>query len=174
MGTEVTTGASRKEFNSRLIMWARNSFSSTAEILGVTELEVVQMYSQLYAEDDWLTLRMEERQILIEANELKDLIMDKLRYAEEENFASIANAGIKTLALLAGRLDERKKLVDEDINKITVQQARTFGRGFDIAMQHMINGLRILHPEITDEEVKMLKIEGLMKAKTVIEEETVL
>ena len=43
-----------------------------------------------------------------------------------------------------------------------------------IAMQHMIAGLRILHPDITDDEVKMLKIEGLMKAKTIIEEETIL
>jgi hypothetical protein len=173
MSTEVSTYNGRREFNSRLVLWARNSFSSTAERLGVTELEVAQMYADLFGNnDDWLTLRLEERLLLIELSELKELIMDKLRYAEEENFASIANAAVKTLTLLSTRLDERKKLIDEDINKITIEQAKTFGRGFDIAMQHMIAGLRILHPEITDEEVKMLKIEGLMKAKTVIEQET--
>ena len=162
----------RNAVTEKLLANARKSLNEIHEITGLPVEEIAERYSILFEERGWMTERQEERLLLIE---LGDVIADakaKLKTAHIEDYASVARVVLQGMTLMANRMDARKKLVDDDINRITRANARQFGQAYDIALRHIMDGLKAAHPDITDDEVDTLNIEGLNKAKKRLDKAT--
>lgn len=170
METDVVL--SRSALDERLLANARKSLREISEITGLPVEELAERFSVLFEERGWLTERQEERLLLIE---LADMLQDgraMLKKAQIEDYASIYRAILANMTLMAQRMDQRRKLVDDDINRITHANARQFGAAYDVAMRHVVASLRATHPDITDEEIEQYSIEGLQKAKRALDKVT--
>lgn len=144
---------------------ARKSLEEVAELTGMSTSEVAEKYARLYEDRGWMTERMEERHMLIELGDVLEDAKNRLKNVSDDNYASVARIVLGTLTAMFARIDARKKLVDDDISEITRANARQFGDAYDLALNHVVYGLRQLHPDITDDEVLVLSREGLAKAK---------
>lgn len=138
-----------------------------AEETGLSPEEAMERLGRLLEDRGWLTERMEERLLLEEMYQVVAHARKVMVSAEYdlENYASIANAVLKGLQLVAQRMDARKKVLDDDIAKITQAQARAFGDAFDIALTHVRSTLKEIYPLVTDETIDDLAREGLQIAK---------
>ena len=157
----------------KLLANARKSLSDVAEITGLSVQDVSERYAILFEERGWMTERQEERLLLIE---LGDLLADSravLKDAPIEQYASIARTVLANIKLIADRLDARRKVVDADIQQITRGQAHVFGEAFDLTLNHVVDGLMILHPDIERSEINDLVDEGMKMAKRKLEESIV-
>ena len=96
--------------------------------------------------------------------------MERVRFADEKDFAGIANVALRTLKLISERLDSRRKLVDADINEITAAQARVFGKAFNLALEHVVG---VLGSEADAELVDATVADGLKKAAKSLESSVV-
>ena len=153
----------RGAVDAKLLSLARKSPQEISDLTGLDAKFVAERISQLLESRDWLSDRQQERLLLEEIAELKDMVMDRVRFADDREFANVANVALRTLKLISERLDARRKLVDTDINEITAAQARLFGRAFDAALSHVVAGVK-LTSEIDDELVDSLVVEGLKLA----------
>ena len=116
MANEVEV-LSRNAVTEKLLAHARKSLNEIHEITGLPVEELAERYSALFEERGWMTERQEERLLLIE---LGDVIADaksKLKTAQIEDYASVARVVLQGMTLMANRMDARKKLVDDDINR---------------------------------------------------------
>jgi DNA-binding Lrp family transcriptional regulator len=158
--------------NEQLIRSARKSPVEIAEETGLSPQEAMARIGQLLEDRGWLTERMEERLLLEEMHDVVAHARKVMLSAEHdlENYASIANAVLKGLQLVAQRMDARKKIVDADIERITQAQARAFGDAFDIALTHVRATLKEIYPLVTDETIDDLAREGLLVAKRELNE----
>lgn len=159
----------RSALTQTLIDNARSTLAEVAELTGLDVAVVTDKYSRLFEDRGWMTERMEERLLLIELGDLLKDSKKRLSSVEDKDYASVARVVLSSMTLMANRFDARKKLVEEDINEITRANARQFGEAYDIALRHITDGLRTLHPEITAQEVSELSKEGLLKAKARLE-----
>jgi len=157
----------RTNLDERLLSLARKSPAEIAEETGLDEGFVAERISYLLESKDWLTDRQEERLLLVEASALKDKAFQMLNDVGPQEFAGVANVVLRSLRLVSERLDARRKLVDEDIAKITNEHALVFARSFDVALQHIVQGLRA---DVEEEVLQALVSEGLRKAQTVLDE----
>jgi hypothetical protein len=133
---------SRSAMDSKLLSLARKSPAEIAELTGLDAKFVAARVSELLESRDWLSDRQQERLLLEEVAELKDLAFDAVRSsADAGEFAATANVALRTLKLVSERIDARRKLVDADINEITAAQARVFGKAFDRALSHIVGVL---------------------------------
>lgn len=152
MGSEL---AGRSAIDGKLLSYARKSPEEIAELTGLDARFVAERISQLLESRDWLSDRQQERLLLEEIADLKDMIMERVRFADEKDFAGIANVALRTLKLISERLDSRRKLVDADISEITAAQARLFGAAFDLALGHVVSVLgEDVDPELVDATVR--------------------
>ena len=164
---------SRSAMDGKLLALARKSPVEIAELTGLDSRFVAERISQLLESRDWLSDRQQERLLLEEIADLKDMVMDRVRFADEKDFAGIANVALRTLKLISERLDSRRKLVDQDIESITQAQARLFGKAFDLALSHVTEGVKRLGDDIDDVFVDELVAEGLKKAAKSLESSVV-
>ena len=146
---------SRSAMDSRLLALARKSPVEIAELTGLDAGFVASRVSELLESRDWLSDRQQERLLLEEVAELKDLVMDAVRSSgDASEFAATASVALRTLKLVGERLDSRRKLVEADINEITAAQARLFGRAFDVALQSVVGRFKeaevLPEPEVVD------------------------
>jgi hypothetical protein len=86
-----------------------------------------------------------------------------------QEFAGVANVVLKTLRLVSERLDARRKLVDDDIQKITAAHAKIFAQAFDSALQYIISGFKAFDGVPSDEDVDDLVEQGLKRAGSVLD-----
>jgi len=164
----------RSAMDERILSHARKSISEIAQLTGLEPGETAERLSRLFEDRGWRTERQDERLMLIE---LGDLITDartRLKNVSDEDYAGVAKIVLGAMQQMADRWDKRRQLVENDIEKITLANARLFGRAFDAALQHLTDGLKQLHPEITDEEIDTLTDAGLGMAKIVIDEKVIL
>ena len=167
MGSELS---SRSAMDGKLLSLARKSPEEISELTGLDARFVAERISQLLESRDWLSDRQQERLLLEEIADLKDLVMERVRFADEKDFAGVANVALRTLKLISERLDSRRKLVDADINEITAAQARVFGRAFNLALEHVVSVLGDgVEPEIVDATVA----DGLKRAAASLESSVV-
>ena len=159
----------RGAMDAKLLSLARKSPQEISDLTGLDAKFVAERISQLLESRDWLSDRQQERLLLEEIADLKDMVMDRVRFADEKDFAGIANVALRTLKLISERLDARRKIVDADINEITAAQARLFGRAFDAALNHVVAGVK-LTAEVDDELVDSLVVEGLKLAARSLEQ----
>ena len=153
MGSELSTN--RSAIDGKLLSLARKSPEEIAELTGLDAKFVASRISELLESRDWLSDRQQERLLLEEIADLKDLVMERVRFADEKDFAGVANVALRTLKLISERLDARKKLVEADINEISAAQARVFGKAFDLALGHVVKVLgEDVDPDLVDATVR--------------------
>ena len=154
MGSELTSN--RSAIDAKLLSYARKSPEEIAELTGLDAKFVASRISELLESRDWLSDRQQERLLLEEVSELKDLVMDALRQSGDAGeFVATANVALRTLKLISERLDARKKLVEQDINEISAAQARVFGKAFDLALSHVVKVLgEDVDPDLVDATVR--------------------
>jgi hypothetical protein len=155
----------RSAVDSKLLSLARKSPAEIADLTGLDSGFVAARISELLESRDWLSDRQEERLLLEEVAELKDLVMDALRSsADGKEFAANASVALRTLKLIGERLDSRRKLVDADISEITAAQARLFGRAFDRALGFLVSQMKLSDELPDDETVDLWVADGLRLA----------
>jgi hypothetical protein len=157
----------RTNLDERLLSLARRSPAEIAEVTGLDEKFIAERISYLLESKDWLTDRQEERLLLVEAAALKDKAFSMLDSVGPNEFAGVANVVLRSLRLVSDRLDARRKLVDDDIKRITAEHARVFAMAFDVALHHIVSGLSA---EVEEEVLQELVRAGLMKAQRVLDE----
>ncbi len=159
----------RTNLDERLLSLARKSPAEIAEATGLEPGYIAERIAYLLDSKDWLTDRQEERLLLIEAASLKDKAFGMLDEVEGRDFASVANVVLKSLKLVSERLDARRKLVDDDIQKITAAHAKIFAQAFDAALQYIISGFRAFDGVPEDEEIDDLVEQGLKRAGSILD-----
>ena len=159
----------RTHLDERLLSLARRSPAEIAELTGLDPKFVAERISGLLEAKDWLTDRQEERLLLIEAAALKDKAFGMLDEVEAKDFASVANVVLRSLRLVSDRLDARRKLVDEDLNKISAAHARIFAQAFDAALAYIVAGFRAFDDVPSDEEIDGLVEQGLKRAGAILD-----
>jgi len=159
----------RTNLDEKLLSLARKSPTEIAEATGLDAGFVAERIAYLLDSKDWLTDRQEERLILIEAATLKDKAFGMLEDVGPQEFAGVANVVLKTLRLVSERLDARRKLVDDDIQKITAAHAKIFAQAFDSALQYIISGFKAFDGVPSDEDVDDLVEQGLKRAGSVLD-----
>jgi DNA-binding Lrp family transcriptional regulator len=137
----VVESVSRSALDERLLKLARRSPVEIADELGLEPEFVAQRVAELLVSRDWLSERQEERLLLVEAAALKDRAFLMLDGVEGGEFAQVANVVLRSLKLVAERLDARRKLVDADLDRISSAHARMFGEAFDVALNHIVGVL---------------------------------
>jgi hypothetical protein len=160
----------KSSLDEKLLLLARRSPVEIAELTGLEPQYIAERIAHLLDSKDWLTDRQEERLLLIEAASLKDKAFDMLEGVGPQEFAGVANVVLKTLKLVSERLDARRKLVDDDLNKITIAHGKIFAKAFDVALQHIVLGFRAFEGVPLDEEIDDLVEQGLKKAGSVLDD----
>ena len=140
-GVVESVSRSRSALDERLLKLARRSPQEIADELGLEPAFVAQRVAELLVSRDWLSERQEERLLLVEAAALKDRAFLMLDGVEGGEFAQVANVVLRSLKLVAERLDARRKLVDADLDRISSAHARMFGEAFDVALNHIVGVL---------------------------------
>ena len=159
----------RTNLDDNLLSLARKSPTEIAEATGLDAKYVAERISHLLDSKDWLTDRQEERLLLIEASDLKDRAFGMLQDVGPQEFAGVANVVLKSLRLVSERLDARRKLVDDDIMKITASHARIFAQAFDAALQYIVAGFKAFDGVPSDDDVDDLVEQGLKRAGSVLD-----
>ena len=159
----------RTNLDERLLSLARKSPAEIAEATGLEPGYIAERIAYLLDSKDWLTDRQEERLLLIEAASLKDKAFGMLDEVDMKDFASVANVVLKSLKLVSERLDARRKLVDDDIQKITAAHAKIFAQAFDAALQYIIAGFKAFEGVPEDEDVDDLVEQGLKRAGSILD-----
>jgi len=156
---------SRSAMDAKLLSLARKSPAEIADATGLDARFVAARISELLESRDWLSDRQQERLLLEEVGELKDLVMDAVRASGDvKDFAATASVALRTLKLVGERLDSRRKLVDADINEITAAQARLFGKAFDKALTHVVGMMKAVDELPDDADVDAWVADGLRLA----------
>jgi len=160
----------KSSLDKKLLSHARKSPMEIAELTGLEPGYVAERITYLLDSKDWLTDRQEERLLLMEAVSLKDKANDMLDQVEDPNgFAAVANVVLRSLKLMSERLDSRRKLVDDDINRITTAHAKIFAEAFDSALQYIIVGFRAFDGVPEDGDIDDLVEEGLKRARKILD-----
>lgn len=159
----------RTNLDDKLLSLARKSPVEIAEATGLDPKYVAERIAHLLDSKDWLTDRQEERLLLIEASDLKDRAFGMLQDVGPQEFAGVANVVLKSLRLVSERLDARRKLVDDDIHKITASHARVFAQAFDVALTFIVAGFKAFEGVPSDDDVDDLVEQGLRRAGSVLD-----
>lgn len=166
MGMELE----KSSLDEKLLSLARKSPAEIAELTGLEPQYVAERISYLLDSKDWLTDRQEERLLLIEAGSLKDKAFSMLEAVGPQEFAGVANVVLKSLRLVSERLDARRKLVDDDIDRITAAHAKMFAEAFDTALRYIVQGFKAFDGVPSDEDIDQLVEQGLKRAENVLNE----
>jgi hypothetical protein len=163
----------RSAIDSRLLSLARKSPVEIAELTGLDAGFVASRISELLESRDWLSDRQQERLLLEEVADLKDVVLGRLHSADDRDFAGVANVALRSMKLISERLDARKKLVEQDIQSITAAQARVFARAFDLALGHVVSSFKALDEVPDDGTVDMIVGDALRLAARSLESSVV-
>ena len=159
----------RSSLDEKLLSLARKSPAEIAEVTGLEPGYIAERIAYLLDSKDWLTDRQEERLLLIEAGSLKDKAFGMLEDVGPQEFAGVANVVLKSLRLVSERLDARRKLVDDDIERITAAHAKVFAQAFDEALRFIVAGFKAFDGVPSDGEVDDLVEQGLRRAGAVLD-----
>lgn len=159
----------RTNLDEKLLSLARKSPAEIAEATGLDPKFIAERIAYLLDSKDWLTDRQEERLLLIEAASLKDRAFGMLDNVGPQEFAGVANVVLKSLRLVSERLDARRKLVDDDISRITAAHAKIFAQAFDAALMYIIAGFKAFDGVPEDADVDDLVEQGLKRAGSILD-----
>ena len=170
-GEVESVSVSRSALDEKLLRYARRSPVEIGELTGLPAEVVAARVAELLESRDWLSERQEERLLLVEAAALKDRAFEALDGVEGSEFAQVANVVLRSLKLVGERLDARRKLVDADLERLSLAHARMFGEAFDVALNHIVGVLGAdVDPAIVDAAVADgLRAAGELLSKRVVE-----
>lgn len=173
-------GNERSRVDELILKNARKAPDEIASLLGgVTPAWVAERRSELLSAKDTLTVAQQEVLLLEELGALKDTMLDMLEHAKTEvfdnggnieGFASVARVTNTIMKDIGTRLDQRKKIVTTDIERITSAQGQLLGSVVDIAVGHLLSTLKTMYPDTTDAELDLILTDGMKKAKGVLSE----
>lgn len=135
---------SRSALDERLLSLARLSPVEIGERVGLEPAVVAARLSELLVSRDWLSELQRERLLLVELEGLKDSVLARVRELEDgevSDYVAVVNVALRSLRLVGERLDSRRRLVEEDLGRVSRSQARLFGEAFDLALQHILVSL---------------------------------
>ena len=125
-------GAGLSSVDRLLLKFARRSPGELEVLTGIPAGECVERLGVLLGDGDWLSDRQEERLLLLELDGLKSRILDELDRVEGSgDFVAAAGVALRALREIGSRLDLRRRVVDDEIGRISEAQARIFGRAFE-------------------------------------------
>lgn len=173
-------GNERSKADALILKHARKSPDEIAALIGgVTPEWAAERRSELLSAKDTLTVAQQEVLLLEELGSLKDTMLDMLEHAKDkvfneggniEGFASVARVTNTIMKDIGTRLDQRKKIVTTDIERITSAQGQLLGSVVDIAVGHLLSTLKTMYPETSDAELDLILTDGMKKAKGVLSE----
>lgn len=170
----------RSRVDELILKHARKSPEEISQLVGGVGAEwVAERRSELLSAKDTLTLAEQEVLLLEELAALKDTMLDMLEHAKDkvfndggniEGFASVARVTNSIMKDIGTRLDQRKKVVTTDIERITSAQGQLLGSVVDIAVGHLLSTLKTMYPDTSDAELDLILTDGMRKAKGVLNE----
>lgn len=170
----------RSRVDELILKHARKSPEEISALVGGVGAEwVAERRSELLSAKDTLTLAEQEVLLLEELAALKDTMLDMLEHAKTEvfdnggnieGFASVARVTNSIMKDIGTRLDQRKKVVTTDIERITSAQGQLLGSVVDIAVGHLLSTLKQMYPDTSDAELDLILTDGMRKAKGVLNE----
>ena len=159
----------KSNIDRKLLGLARKSPVEIAELTGLEPGYVAERITFLLSSKDWLSDLQNELLLIEEAHALKDKANEFMNGIEDpRDFAGVANVVLRSLKLVSERLDARRKLVDEDITRITAAHAKVFAQAFDTALQYIVAGFKAFDGVPSDGEVDDLVEQGLKRAGSVL------
>jgi hypothetical protein len=136
---------------------------------GIPAAQAVQHVKDLMNRRDVWT-EVEQRQLLLyQLNELKDSLTEAAFQLKDPESARLL---LKTLELIGKRLDSQKTQLDDQVLKLSQYQQGVLLRAMDAALTFAKKQLQEQYPTINPQELDALVAEGLMKAKSELQEET--
>lgn len=154
-------GAGLSSVDRLLLKFARRSPGELEELTGVSAGECVERLGVLLGDGDWLSDRQEERLLLLELDGLKSRILEELDRVEGSgDFVAAAGVALRALREIGSRLDSRRRVVDDEIGRITQSQAVLFGRVFDLALREILG---VVAPDV-DEVVLEGVVAGALRS----------
>lgn len=164
----------RVDYTKSQRMLIKHAHLSPVEIeqkTGIPAIEAAQALAELLSNRSWLSMRQEERLLLIEMNDLVVELKERLaNVADDEAYAKLAKVVVDALGGIGDRLDAQRKNVDVDIAEIERAQAHVFGRAYDSALKYIEEKLVDEHPDVTPGEIHGLRYEAMQRAKSELEE----
>jgi hypothetical protein len=136
---------------------------------GIPAAQAVQHVKDLMARRD-VWSEVEQRQLLLyQLNELKDSLTEAAFQLKDPESARLL---LKTLELIGKRLDSQKTQLDDQVLKLSQYQQGVLLRAMDAALTFAKKSLQEQHPDVDSTRLDALVAEGLMKAKSELQEET--
>jgi hypothetical protein len=136
---------------------------------GIPAAQAVQHVKDLMARRD-VWSEVEQRQLLLyQLNELKDSLTEAAFQLKDPESARLL---LKTLELIGKRLDSQKTQLDEQVLKLSQYQQGVLLRAMDAALSFAKKSLQEQYPDVDSTRLDALVAEGLMKAKSELQEET--
>lgn len=170
----------RSRVDELILKHARKSPEEISALVGGVGAEwVAERRSELLSAKDTLTVAQQEVLLLEELDAVKDTLLEVLEHAKTEifenggkveDFASVARVVNQSLKEIGTRLDQRKKVVTTDIERITSAQGQLLGSVVDIAVGHLLSTLKRMYPDTSDSELDLILTDGMRKAKGVLNE----
>jgi hypothetical protein len=170
----------RSRVDELILKHARKSPEEISALVGGVGAEwVAERRSELLGAKDTLTVAQQEVLLLEELDAVKDTLLEVLEHAKTEifenggkveDFASVARVVNQSLKEIGTRLDQRKKVVTTDIERITSAQGQLLGSVVDIAVGHLLSTLKTMYPDTSDAELDLILTDGMRKAKGVLNE----
>jgi hypothetical protein len=136
---------------------------------GIPAAQAVQHVKNLMNRRDVWT-EVEQRQLLLyQLNELKDSLTEAAFQLKDPESARLL---LKTLELIGKRLDSQKTQLDEQVLKLSQYQQGVLLRAMDAALSFAKKQLQEQYPDMDSRDLDALVAEGLMQAKSQLQEET--
>jgi len=136
---------------------------------GIPAAQAVQHVKDLMARRDVWT-EVEQRQLLLyQLNELKDSLTEAAFQLKDPESARLL---LKTLELIGKRLDSQKTQLDDQVLKLSQYQQGVLLRAMDAALSFAKKSLQEQYPDVDSTTLDALVAEGLMRAKSELQEET--
>jgi len=136
---------------------------------GIPAAQAVQHVKDLMARRD-VWSEVEQRQLLLyQLNELKDSLTEAAFQLKDPESARLL---LKTLELIGKRLDSQKTQLDDQVLKLSQYQQGVLLRAMDAALTFAKKSLQEQYPDVDSTRLDALVAEGLMKAKSELQEET--
>lgn len=127
-------GNERSKADALILKHARKSPDEIAALIGgVTPEWAAERRSELLSAKDTLTVAQQEVLLLEELGSLKDTMLSVVEHAKDQvlkeggdvnAFAAVARAASTAMKDIGARLDQRKKVVDADLERIHAAHAR--------------------------------------------------
>lgn len=170
----IETKQERSALTEKLLANARTkSLAEVAELTGLSVEDVAERYARLYEDRGWMTERQEERHFIIELSDLINDVRSMLDKADVKDYAPIARVLLGGMQLIAGRMDNRKRLLDEDISRITAAQSHLMASAISLAFDKAVFELQKMYPDVDPEVVNAIFIQSLPLAVNELEANTV-